>query len=382
MYLYVTKKQMMREKEHGDSVIAQELYYQLQKEGFKVFFAKITLENKIGESYEPYIYAALNSAKVMLVIGSKKEYFEAPWVKNEWNRFQTLIKNGATKTIIPCFKDMDPYDLPEEFAYLQSQDMSKIGFEQDLIYGIKKLIKTEPKKKKSKRPIVVALAIAIILIIVIAIVTVNIPKTNEGNETAKQIVRQDVLSSSGYTFNVKTEDLKNKIMKIVKDADLQEKTILDPETGKPIINETTGEEFKYGIKEKNLYPYESSVECVAIGWFTNVNDLPEGSNDIEWSAEDYEDRETDVTGIRIYSCNGYVTGLACVAPRYGSGEVELITIPLNLYNEAKKILGEETSNWKELVDSGIISEKTYDRSNYEEITDGSFFAGMIMELSI
>ena len=369
----------MKEKEHGDSVIAQELYYQLQKEGFKVFFAKITLENKIGESYEPYIYAALNSAKVMLVIGSKKEYFEAPWVKNEWNRFQTLIKNGATKTIIPCFKDMDPYDLPEEFAYLQSQDMSKIGFEQDLIYGIKKLINTEPKKKKSKTPIVVALAMAIILIIVIAIVTVNIPKANEETKTAGQIIRQDVISTTGYTFNVKTEELKNKIMKIVQDADLQEQTIMNPETGEPIIDETTGEEFKYGIKEKILHQPEGSTEYVAIGWF---QEFPEDANDTEWYAEDYEDKKTDVIGIRIHSCNGYVIGVECVPPRYGSGEVELLTIPLNLYNEAIKILGEETYNWKELVDSGIISEKTYYRDNYQEVTDEPFLAGMIMELLI
>ena len=378
MYLYVTKKQMMKEKEHGDSVIAQELYYQLQKEGFKVFFAKITLENKIGESYEPYIYAALNSAKVMLVIGSKKEYFEAPWVKNEWSRFQALIKNGATKTIIPCFKDMDPYDLPEEFAYLQSQDMSKIGFEQDLIYGIKKLINTEPKKKKSKTPIVVALAMAIILIIVIAIVMVNIPKTNEETKTVGQIIRKDIMSTTGYTFNVKVEDLKNKIMKIVKDADLQEKTIINSETGEPIIDETTGEEFQFGMKEKKIYQPEGSL-CDAIGWF---QECPEDANDTEWYAEDYEDKKTDVTGIRIYSCNGYVTGIECVPPRYGSGEVDWLIIPLNLYNEAKKILGEETSNWKELVDSGIISEKTYYRDNYEEVTDEPFLAGMIMVLSI
>ena len=81
-----------------DSVIAQDLYNILQKEGLKVFFAKITLENKIGESYEPYIYAALNSSKVMLVIGTKKEYLEAIWVKNEWSRYLNLIKNGENKT--------------------------------------------------------------------------------------------------------------------------------------------------------------------------------------------------------------------------------------------------------------------------------------------
>ncbi len=35
---------------------------------------------------------------------------------------------------------MDPYDLPEELSMLQSQDMSKIGFMQDLLRGIQKVM--------------------------------------------------------------------------------------------------------------------------------------------------------------------------------------------------------------------------------------------------
>lgn len=66
-----------------DSVIANDIYYQLVQEGFKVFYAAITLEDKLGQEYEPYIYSALNSAKVMLVVGTKPEYFNAVWVKNE-----------------------------------------------------------------------------------------------------------------------------------------------------------------------------------------------------------------------------------------------------------------------------------------------------------
>ena len=41
---------------------------------------------------------------------------------------------------------MDPYDLPEEFSHLQAQDMSKLGFMQDLIRGIKKIAQTEEPK--------------------------------------------------------------------------------------------------------------------------------------------------------------------------------------------------------------------------------------------
>lgn len=126
-----------------DSVLANDLYYQLTQEGFKVFFARITLEDKLGTAYEPYIFAALNSAKAMVVLGTKPEYFNAVWVRNEWSRYLSLIKQGQKKVLIPAYKDMDPYDLPDEFSHLQAQDMSKLGFMQDLIRGIKKIVQTD-----------------------------------------------------------------------------------------------------------------------------------------------------------------------------------------------------------------------------------------------
>ena len=132
-------------KRTHDSVLAQDLYYQLKQEGFKVFFSRITLEDKLGSAYEPYIFAALNSAKVMVVLGTKPEYFNAVWVKNEWSRFLSLIKNGEKKMLIPAYKDMDPYNLPKEFSHLQAQDMSKLGFMQDLIRGIKKILGRDKK---------------------------------------------------------------------------------------------------------------------------------------------------------------------------------------------------------------------------------------------
>ena len=133
-----------------DSVLAQELYYALKNEGLNVFFSRITLEDKLGTAYEPYIFAALNSAKVMVVLGTKLEYFNAVWVKNEWGRYLSLIKKGEKKTLIPAYKDIDPYDLPENFSHLQAQDMSKLGFMQDLIRGIKKIVGfSKPSKQET-----------------------------------------------------------------------------------------------------------------------------------------------------------------------------------------------------------------------------------------
>ena len=134
-------------KRTQDSVIANDIYHQLKQEGLKVFYAAITLEDKLGQEYEPYIFAALNSAKVMLVIGTKPEYFNAVWVKNEWSRYLKIIQKDRTKTLIPCYRDMDAYELPEEFAHLQAQDMSKIGFINDVVRGIKKVVENEDKNE-------------------------------------------------------------------------------------------------------------------------------------------------------------------------------------------------------------------------------------------
>ncbi len=138
-----------------DSVLANDLYHQLTQEGFKVFFSRITLEDKLGTAYEPYIFAALNSSKVMVVLGTKPEYFNAVWVKNEWSRYLALIKNGAKKMLIPAYRDMDPYDLPEEFSHLQAQDMGKLGFMQDLIRGIRKIIESDAPKTTVKETVIV-----------------------------------------------------------------------------------------------------------------------------------------------------------------------------------------------------------------------------------
>ncbi len=138
-----------------DSVLANELYHELTKEGFKVFFSRITLEDKLGTAYEPYIFAALNSARVMVVLGTKPEYFNAVWVKNEWSRYLALIRSGARKSLIPAYRDMDPYDLPEEFSHLQAQDMSKLGFMPDLIRGVKKLLGADEPKEAVKETVVV-----------------------------------------------------------------------------------------------------------------------------------------------------------------------------------------------------------------------------------
>lgn len=128
-----------------DSVLAMELYKELTRDGVKTFFSRVTLEDKLGVAYEPYIFAALHSARVMVVISTRQAYVNAVWVKNEWNRYLALIRSGEKKTLIPAYRDMSPYDLPEEFRYLQAQDLGRVGAMQDLVYGVEKLLKADPR---------------------------------------------------------------------------------------------------------------------------------------------------------------------------------------------------------------------------------------------
>lgn len=189
-----------------DSVLANDLYHQLKQEGFKVFFARITLEDKLGSAYEPYIFAALNSAKVMVVLGTKPEFFKAVWVRNEWSRYLALIKQGQKKMLIPAYKDMDPYDLPEEFSHLQAQDMSKLGFMQDLIRGIKKIVQAEmPKATVVKETVIAGGNANIVSLLKRAFMFLEDGDWNSADEYCEKVLDIDPENASAYLGKLLSE---------------------------------------------------------------------------------------------------------------------------------------------------------------------------------
>ena len=146
-----------------DSVEAQKLYEKLTEAGYKVFFSRITLEDKVGTEYEPYIYAALYSSKVMITVCSSKENIEAVWVKNEWSRFLSLRQKDNAKTLIPIYFNMEKSELPDEFAMIPSFNIKETGFEAELLRGIKKQIPLPimlaQKRKARNKTLVVALSV-------------------------------------------------------------------------------------------------------------------------------------------------------------------------------------------------------------------------------
>ena len=131
------------------SVLAQEIYDALTKEGVRVFFSRISLEDKLGADYEPYIYAALRSAKVLLLVATDPAQCDAVWVRNEWSRYLKFMEEDHNKTIVPVFKTMTAYEFPYELQRFQAQDMGKLGAMQDLVRGVLKLAEFDEKKKNA-----------------------------------------------------------------------------------------------------------------------------------------------------------------------------------------------------------------------------------------
>ena len=132
-----------------DYVAARKIYDLLVAENYKVFFAPVTLQDKFGTAYEPYIFSALNSAKLMLVVSCNAEYANAPWVRNEWSRYLNIIKKDPSKKLFVVYKDINPYDLPTELSSRQALDMNTLGYDIDLKDAVKKILGARNKVNTS-----------------------------------------------------------------------------------------------------------------------------------------------------------------------------------------------------------------------------------------
>lgn len=128
-----------------DSDELRELYIYLMSKGYRVFFSRESLRDKAGEKYEPYIYGALSTARIMLVYGSKPEYINATWVKNEWSRYLKQIRTGAKRpeSLFVAYKGFSPKELPLALSETGRQhlDAGNPGFYNELVEAINRILR-------------------------------------------------------------------------------------------------------------------------------------------------------------------------------------------------------------------------------------------------
>ena len=125
-----------------DSVVAQDIYIHLKEQGYRVFYSRESLRDKIGEKYEPYIYNALATSKVMLVYGSSSRYIKSAWLKNEWYRYSRRIASGEKHkdSLIVACDGFSPSELPLSLASRQCLDASRKTFFIDMDRSISRII--------------------------------------------------------------------------------------------------------------------------------------------------------------------------------------------------------------------------------------------------
>ncbi len=137
-----------------DSFDAYELYAFLKDRGYRVFFSRESLRGKEGDKYEPYIFNALNTAQVMIVYGSKPEYIESTWVKNEWMRYYKRIRHGDKQdnSLILAYKGFNPSKLPKPLCDIQGVDLGRaaIGFG-DIEAKVSEILINAKKRQKMVR---------------------------------------------------------------------------------------------------------------------------------------------------------------------------------------------------------------------------------------
>ena len=119
--VFISVKQKDGGNDTSDSKKAARLFYKLKEWGLKAFNSDPAFTPPpAGELYEPYIISAILSSRVMIVVGTKKEYMEADWVRDEWSRFTWLKKHeertlGQSKRLLFCYlaDGMQPEAIPE-----------------------------------------------------------------------------------------------------------------------------------------------------------------------------------------------------------------------------------------------------------------------------
>ncbi len=141
-----------------DSVAAQELYLHLKEKGYRVFFSRETLREKTGEKYEPYIFNALSTARMMLVYASNPDYITSTWLKNEWTRYKKRMENGEKpqNSLIVACDGFAPALLPRGLADMQCLDATRPSFYSD----VEKLLTQTRSSAKGKRSLRRRLAVS------------------------------------------------------------------------------------------------------------------------------------------------------------------------------------------------------------------------------
>lgn len=109
-----------------DYTYAEEIYKFLTGHGKTVFLASEELKRLGATEYKKKIEEALEHSTHLIVFASNAEYFEAEWVRYEWDLFtHGLLSGTKSGNVIPILKNVEHEEMPYALKKYQSLTFEK-----------------------------------------------------------------------------------------------------------------------------------------------------------------------------------------------------------------------------------------------------------------
>ena len=117
--------------ETPDSRLAEGLYKKLRAKRIKVYYSKKSIEAEASDKYKNSISHALKESRILVVVGTRPDYMDSPWVKREYQEFRSKMKHSGNANEYAIFNYLGPEmhinSLPEELTdYTSYTDVEKL----------------------------------------------------------------------------------------------------------------------------------------------------------------------------------------------------------------------------------------------------------------
>ena len=109
------------------------------------------------EQMAAILYRYANYKKIDTQVGDNTNIlsyddYNDVWVKNEWNRYLEIAEKNKNKCLIPCYKDVDEYDIPKEFAGLKVCQLGNDDTFNNIMAEIANVVKPESVNQPAPEP--------------------------------------------------------------------------------------------------------------------------------------------------------------------------------------------------------------------------------------
>lgn len=115
-----------------DHEIGRKLHAELERRGVHTFFSGDSIKRVGDTEYKKVIDDALDTAEILVVLGTKLSYIRSKWVEYEWESFEHDILNGIKKNakIMTYTSSIDTRELPRTLRNYQNYVINETSIEE------------------------------------------------------------------------------------------------------------------------------------------------------------------------------------------------------------------------------------------------------------